>query len=329
MRIGIVGTNFVSDMFMKGAEAVPEIQASAVISGHREHAEAFAGKYGIPHVYGNLEELLDSGEIDAVYLAVPNSLHKEMALQVLKRGIPLICEKPLVPTLTDARELYACAEAHHAYLHDAIVPLYTDHFQILKENLARVGKIRHVFFSFSKYSSRYDAYLAGKNPTTFRNDLCNGCWMDLGVYTIADLIGLFGKPESVYASSVMLESGVDGASAGILHYGTFDAVTMISKISTSYQNSEIQGEEGTLIIEKPSLISKVYFRGVHSDETELLTPDDANSFGDQLRDFVTNVKAGKSESSRVPHALSLAVIETLEQCRKQAGVYYPKEGKTE
>lgn len=153
--------------------------------------------------------------------------------------------------------------------------------------------------------------------------------MDLGVYTIADLVGLFGKPESLYASSVMLESGVDGASAGILHYGTFDAVTMISKISTSYQNSEIQGEEGTLIIEKPSLISKVYFRGVHSDETELLTPDDANSFGDQLRDFVTNVKAGKSESSRVPHALSLAVIETLEQCRKQAGVYYPKEGKTE
>ena len=133
MRIGIVGTNFVSDMFMKGAEAVPEIQASAVISGHREHAEAFAGKYGIPHVYGNLEELLDSGEIDAVYLAVPNSLHKEMALQVLKRGIPLICEKPLVPTLADAKELYACAEAHHAYLHDAIVPLYTDHFQILKD----------------------------------------------------------------------------------------------------------------------------------------------------------------------------------------------------
>ena len=334
MRIGMTGTNFVSDFFMAAAREVPEIQVTAVTSGHRAHADAFAVKYGIPAVYDSLADMLEKAELDAVYLPVPNLLHHDMTITCLQRHLAVITEKPFAVTPQQAAEMFAISAQENAYVHDAIVPLYTDHFQQLKQELGRVGRIRRAVISFSKYSSRYDAYLRGENPPTFRPELCNGSWMDLGIYCVADAVGLFGKPLAVQASAVRLDSGADCQGAAILHYDGFDAVLLHSKVTDTGILSEIEGEEGTLTFDVPSLISHIWYtKRPHAGEKAekiLLSAEGGNPFACQLRDFVRSRAEGRPESALVPHRLSLDILETLTQCRTQAGVVFPadaQEGK--
>ena len=327
MRIGIVGTNFVSDMFMEAVRPISDIMVTAVTSGHREHADAFALKNGIDDVYDSLEALLKDKDVDMVYLGVPNSLHASLAKQCINAGMPVFVEKPFASNAQEAQEVFQLAKEKNVYVHDGIVPLYTDNFKTLSDSLELCGKIRRSVFSFGKYSSRYLAYLNGENPTTFRPEFSNGSLMDLGVYCLADTIGLFGKPDSVYAHAVKLDTGVDGAAEAILTYPGFDAVIMTSKISNSAISCEIEGELGTLIIEQPSMISRVWFNDLKTKEKQLITVDTDNAFGFQLQDILDDFTSGRMESERVPHALSLDIMQVLDECRKSAGIVYPADGK--
>ena len=329
MRIGITGTNFVSDFFMRASSLVEQIEVTAVTSGHYENALAFQSKYGIVNVYKNLEEMLDSGTVDAVYLGVPNSMHAPLTLQCLRHHVPVITEKPFAASLKEATQMIRTAEEENTYVHDAIVPLYTDHFALLKKSLGKVGKIHRAVFSFTKYSSRYDAYLACKNPTTFRADLCNGSWMDLGVYCLSDCVGLFGSPKKIQASGILLDTGADCQGSAIFTYDGFDAVLLHSKVTDTKIMSEIEGEDGILQFDVPSLIKTIWFTDRHTGKTEQLCEPDDTSFACQLRDFVHSSETGLKESALVPHALTLEIAGILEQCRKQSGVVYPCDSREE
>lgn len=325
MRIGMVGTNFISDMFMKAASPIPEIQVTAVTSGHREHAEQFAAKYQIPSIFDSLGDLIASDSCDMVYLAIPNSLHAEMAGQCIEAGMPVFVEKPIATNARQAEELFRLAEARQVYVHDGIVPLYTENFRILKESLGGIGRIRRAVFAFGKRSSRYDAYLAGQNPTTFRKELSNGSLMDLGVYCLADAVALFGVPQEIRAHAVKLDTGVDGAAEAVLCYPGFDAVIMTSKISDTLVTSEIEGEDGNLLIEAPSLISKVWQVQHGEEERKLISRDTDNAFGFQLQDLLADFVAGRQESAAVPHALSIDIMRVLDACREACGIVYPQD----
>ncbi|MCH4266272.1 MAG: Gfo/Idh/MocA family oxidoreductase [Solobacterium sp.] len=329
MRIGVVGTNFISDMFMTAAKPFEDIRVTAVTSGHREHADAFAAKYDIPQVYDTLADLLKQADCDLVYLGVPNSLHAPLAKQCIEAGMPVFVEKPFASNCREAEEVIKLAAEKNVYVHDGIVPLYTDNFAAMKDALQMCGRIRRAVFSFGKYSSRYTAYLNGENPTTFRRELSNGSLMDLGVYCLSDIIGLFGKPETVYAHAVKLDTGVDGAAEAVLGYDGFDAVIMTSKISNSAVTSEIEGELGTLVIEQASLISRVWFCDLRTKEKTLITTDTDNAFGFQLQDILDDFAAERKESLKVPHALTLDIMQVLDECRKSAGIVYPADEKGE
>ncbi|MFV0552856.1 MAG: Gfo/Idh/MocA family protein [Anaerorhabdus sp.] len=333
MRFGVVGTNFVSDFFMNGAKEVAECEVAAVCSGRKENAIKFAEKYQIPLVFDNYIEMIESKEIDAIYLAIPNSLHYEITCECIKRGIPTLTEKPFASNYNEAKHMIELSKEYKTYLHDGLIPMYTDNFQILKDNLHLVGKVRRGVFVFGKYSSRYDAYLRGENPTTFRRELCNGSCMDIGVYAIGDAVALFGKPKKIIATGILLDTGVDGLGSCTLIYDTFEVCIQHSKITDTKIISEIQGEEGTIQIDMPSRMDGMWFyprnperAGMHKvDESGkvLLSKPSQEGFAYQLRDFIENVKEGRHESLKLPHQMTLDIMEVLTECRRQMGVIYP------
>ena len=233
MRFGIVGTNFVSDYFMEGAKCCEECEVVAVASRRYDNAVAFADKYGIPEAYETYQQMCESGKIDAVYVATPNSTHKEIAMYFMSHGIHTFCEKPMASNIDEVEEMIACAKRNNVYLHEGIVPLFSPNFEVVRSNLSRVGKIRQVYINMAQYSSRYDAYLRGENPTTFRKELSNGALMDLGIYVFSHAIALFGKPKNIYSVANMLDSGVDVAGSSILEYDGFNATLSYSKASNT------------------------------------------------------------------------------------------------
>lgn len=322
MKFGIVGTNFVSDFFIKAASYMDEVEVVGVCSGRKENAIKFSKKYNIKNIYDDYITMLESGDIEAIYIATPNMKHYEMTIESLKRKIPVFCEKPMGTNVNEVKKMIEASKENNTYLHDGIVPLYTQNIQIIKDNLHNIGKIRKVVFSFSKYSSRYDAYLAGENPTTFRRELANGSMMDLGIYVLSDAISIFGKPNSYSSSAVLLETKVDACGTISLYYDDYEVILLHSKVSDTEVISEISGEKGIIQFEVPSLISNVYLTLREDRVKQKISIDNEYPFMFQLMDFVDNVKGNRIESKKVPHQLSIDIHEILTNIRKQCNVIY-------
>lgn len=244
VRFGIIGTNWITDRFIEAAKMVQGVKLTAVYSRTRERAEEFANQYNVPKRFTDLNEMAASSDLDAVYIASPNSFHTEQAILFLQNGKHILCEKPLATNVTEVKRMIQSAKDHHVLLMEAMKSTLLPNFKVIQDHLHKIGPIRRYFSSYCQYSSRYDKYKEGIILNAFNPKFSNGSLMDLGVYCLYPLIVLFGEPKEIKAASIILDSGVDGEGSILLKYDDKDAIIMYSKITNSYLPSEIQGEKG-------------------------------------------------------------------------------------
>lgn len=320
MKFGVIGTNFISKQFMEGAMKVEGIEVVAVCSGRYENAEAFAKEYDISTVCHGYEEMAEDMIVDAVYVAVPNSLHYEITKYFLEHKIPVFLEKPMCSNAKEAKALVELAREKNTYLHHGIIPLYNPNLKVLKEKLPLIGRVHNAMFIFSQYSSRFDAYLRNENPTTFRRELSNGSIMDLGVYPLSIVLALFGRPTSITAHANLLETEVDASFQAILSYDGFSVLVASSKASDTKLVSEISGEKGILQITRCGKLDEVIFTPRKMESMHFVY--DKQAFMIQLEDFKNAVEEKRVEPT-VSHELNITLMEVLDEIRSQCGVVYP------
>src|SRR5690625_2295386 len=260
MKFGIIGTNWITDRFIKDVSEHPEFTIGAIYSRTEEKGRAFADKYDVEHVYTDMEEMFQSGNIEAVYIATPNFLHAKQSIQAMQNGVHVLCEKPAVTSVSEIEEVIKISKKHQVTYMEAMKSTVTPTFLNLTKNIDKIGQIRRLVFHYNQYSSRYDNYKKGIIENAFKPELGNGARMDLGVYCLAPLIHLVDEPKSVQQNTFLLSTGAEGQGSMILNYGEFEAVIMYSKISDSYYPSEIQGEEGVIEINEISTPEKVTIR---------------------------------------------------------------------
>jgi predicted dehydrogenase len=146
--------------------------------------------------------------------------------------------------------------------------------------------------------------------------------MDLGVYCLYPLVALFGKPEEVRAVGVLLSSGVDGEGSLVMRYSDMDAIVMHSKITDSYLPAEIQGENGTMVIDK---ISQPYEVKIHyRDGTieDLAKAQTHEPMFYEIQEFIQLIKSGERNGPINSLECSLAVAEVMEDARQQIGLRF-------
>lgn len=323
IRFGIIGTNWITEDFIDAARRLGDFALTAVYSRTEATGRQFADKHGIDHVYSDLEAFSGSSEFDAVYIASPNSFHAEQAILCMNKGKHVLCEKPLASNAKEVARMTEAASHNGVLLMEAMKSTFTPNFQVIRDNLHKIGTVRRYFGSYCQYSSRYDLYKRGELPNAFNPRFSNGALMDLGVYCIYPLIVLFGQPDRVQASAFMLDSGVDGAGSLLLGFKEMDAVIHYSKIVDSYANAEIQGENGTILFDKISRPDKVQIRYRDGTIEDLTQPQENNAMYYEVREFIELIKSGSKESDVNSYANSLKVIETMDEARKQMGIVYP------
>lgn len=250
IRFAVVGTNWITKQFVDAAHETGKYKLTAIYSRSLEQAQAFAKDYPVEHLFTSLDELAQSPDVDAVYIASPNSLHFPQTRLFLSHKKHVICEKPLASNLQEVEAAIALAKENNVVLFEAFKTASLPNFLLLKETLAKVGKLRKAFINYCQYSSRYQRYLDGENPNTFNPAFSNGSIMDIGFYCTASAVALWGEPQAVLATASLLDSGVDAEGTVVLSYGDFDVTLHHSKVSDSAIPSEIQGEDGALVIEK-------------------------------------------------------------------------------
>ena len=246
LKIGMIGTNFISDDFCEAAARVPGAELYAVYSRKQETGDAFAAKHGIPRVYTDYDAFLDSG-LDAVYVASPNFAHCSQTLKALNHKKHVLCEKVMAVNEQEVRSMIDCARENKVVLLEAMRPDFDPAYDLIEKNLPRIGKLRRASFEFCQYSSRYDSFREGVIQNAFNPELGNAALMDIGVYCIHSLVRLFGAPKNIKALSTKLSNGFDGSGIVLMEYEDMTAEAVYSKIAVSVNPSVLQGEDGSIM----------------------------------------------------------------------------------
>lgn len=321
IRFAVIGTNWITKQFVDAAHETGKYKLTAIYSRHLEQAQAFANDYPVEHLFTSLEAMAQSDAIDAVYIASPNALHFPQTQLFLRHKKHVICEKPLASNLREVEAAIETARENQVVLFEAFKTASLPNFIQLQQSLSKAGKVRKALINYCQYSSRYQRYLDGENPNTFNPAFSNGSIMDIGFYCLASAVALWGEPHGVQASAALLESGVDAHGVVVLDYGDFSVTLQHSKVSDSVLPSEIQGEDGSLVIEKISECQKVTFVPRGGKPQDLTQPQHINTMLYEAEVFARLVETNEVNHPGLAVSRTTAKLQT--EIRRQTGVVFP------
>lgn len=199
--------------------------------------------------YGDYAALLADPAIQAVYIPLPNSLHKEWVLRALEAGKHVLCEKPIGLTAAEAQEMQQAAVQHNRLLMEAFMYQYTDRVRVIKQVLesGALGELRHINVSFRFLLDR-------PNTIKMQPALGGGALYDVGCYPV-NFIGMVTGRLPVRCKALCeTDQGVDTNLSALLQYEDGLIANIHCGFNTYGRNyAEIIGTKGMLIVDKPFL----------------------------------------------------------------------------
>lgn len=199
--------------------------------------------------YGDYAALLADPAIQAVYIPLPNSLHKEWVLRALEAGKHVLCEKPIGLTAAEAQEMQQAAVQHNRLLMEAFMYQYTDRVRVIKQVLesGALGELRHINASFRFLLDR-------PNTIKMQPALGGGALYDVGCYPV-NFIGMVTGRLPVRCKALCeTDQGVDTNLSALLQYEDGLIANIHCGFNAYGRNyAEIIGTKGMLIVDKPFL----------------------------------------------------------------------------
>ena len=117
VKWGILSTADINRKLIPGAHASPKVELLAVASRDKARAESFAREWNIERAYGSYEELFADPEVEAVYIPLPNTLHREWTIKAVDAGKHVLCEKPFSRHSEDVEAAFDAAERNLSLIH--------------------------------------------------------------------------------------------------------------------------------------------------------------------------------------------------------------------
>lgn len=320
IRIGVIGTNSISDTFMDAAGDVEGLKIQAVYSRTEEKGQEFAEKHQIPLVYTSLDEFADSAEIDAVYIASPNSCHGSQAIRMMEGKKHVLCEKPFASNYKEAAAMIQAAKDHGVLILEGMHSAFDPGYAKIPELLSKVGTIRRAVFQYCQYSSRYDKFKQGIVMNAFNPELSNGAVMDLGVYCVSPMVRLFGLPKEICARSVFLANGMEGMGTVLAGYDDMQVELEYSKINDSPVPSQIQGEDGIMLIWRISDVRKIEVHLRNGEKGVYEIDKKENNMYYEIAEFVRLIN--EKENAELHNRYTLQEMQVIDEIRHKAGIVF-------
>ncbi len=112
-----IGLGTISDIFSRGCQKSSSAKITALVTGHPDKGKQWAARLGVPETsiysYENFDRIRDNKEVDAVYVGLPNSMHREYTLRAAAAGKHVLCEKPMAISSAECREMIdGCRKAN-------------------------------------------------------------------------------------------------------------------------------------------------------------------------------------------------------------------------
>ena len=320
IRWGILGAGGIAGTVAMDIAATPGNVVHAVAARDAARAEAFADAYGVRNWYGAYPELLADADVDVVYVATTHGQHHEHALLALRAGKPVLVEKSFTLTAWQAREVVAEARARQLFCMEA---MWTRLNPLIRQavDIAHSGRIGEIVGFRGDLSRRFPY-----EPSHRMFDLAagGGALLDLGVYP-AHVAWLFlGRPDTVQAVGSLSPTGSDLTAA--LQWGYADgrvAQLYCSAAGDSPFAALVTGTAGWLSIEpRIHRPRRIVVHDAAGDELIEGAEQVGGGYGIEVLEVARCLRAGDVESPLVPLDDTVAVLEVLDEARRQLGVRY-------
>ena len=249
MKWGILATGNIAKKFASTINQMSKENEQLVAVGSRniESAKAFANEHDIPRYYDSYEALVKDQDVEAVYVATPNTLHYENCRLCLEHGKHVLCEKPFTIKDKQAQELYRLARDRHLFIMEGLwiwfLPLYDRLRSILQQGV--IGEIKHI-------SCQYGFVATGaRKERKFNPALGGGALLDIGIYNLGFLRIVTGnEPQNVETQKVHInEYGTDDYSCLKLTYNDgCTAESVQTKGQELKRNAKIEGTKRSIFL---------------------------------------------------------------------------------
>jgi len=211
---GVLGTAGIArGCTIPGMKRTENCRLYAIAGRRLEKAEAYAAEFGFEAAYGSYDELLADPVVEAVYIPLPNDLHKPWVLAALRAGKHVLCEKPLALNADEAREMFDCAAENGVYLMEAYAYLHSPYVESLRRDIASglIGEVDYIDTSFVTQGYREDFRLHKEHG--------GGAMYDLGCYCTTMILSLIDdEVASVKASAEFTDLGVDMLTSAVVRF---------------------------------------------------------------------------------------------------------------
>ena len=339
VRWGIIGTGSIANAFAHSIKHCNHSELISVFGRNKETLQTFSQKFDVAGI-NEIDELVASNAIDAIYIATPHSSHFEYALQAIKNNKHVLCEKPIAMNHIESMVLFGLAKDCGVFLMEAY--MYRTHpqtFNILKniESLCDTNEKVEINSSFGFHAEIPKDHRL-RNPM-----LGGGAIMDVGCYPLSMSKLLAGHilkkpyadPISIEASGNLDETGVDSNSKAHILFSENIEANISCAINEVYENNlEIISGDYKLIVSQPwhcgqfqdgDSSIKVYSKNKLVDEISY--KDEVGLFTREIDHASECILSNKLESDLISHADSQSIMLWLDKWRKELGIKCPHESK--
>jgi predicted dehydrogenase len=318
IRWGVVGPGRIAEKVVEDFAVVDGARAVAVASRSLDRAEAFAGRHGLERAYGSYAEILTDPDVDVLYLATPHPQHHPVALPALRAGKALLVEKSFTATTAGAAEVVELARQTGVFVMEAMWTRFLPAVVALRELVAdgAIGEVRSVQADLG-VAREYDPA-----DRLFDLALGGGALLDLGVYVVSFAQMLLGTPERVVAAGSLFPSGADAEAAMLLDYGDGRSASLLTSLRNALPGqARIFGTTGWIDVLPRFHHPETFVLHRVGAEPETITRRPLGSgYAHELIEVTEGVRAGRSESTVMPLADTLAVQTVLGEAADQLGV---------
>jgi predicted dehydrogenase len=247
LRLGLLSTARINAQILAGAATLDSVEVVAVASRDARRAGEYAREHGLPRAHDSYEALLADGDVDAIYVPLPNGPHHEWTMRSLRAGKHVLCEKPYSRHPHEVEEAFQLAESSGLVLMEAFMYRHDPQTPIVRDLVrsGELGRLRTIRTTMGFVLDR-------PNDVRLDPELDGGALMDVGCYCVSGSRLLAGEPERVYGEQLLGPTGVDVAFHGTLRFpdgvvAQFDC----SFVQAWGQGLTAVGEQATLHVEAP------------------------------------------------------------------------------
>ncbi len=319
-RWGIIGTGGIANAFARDLDYLNGHKVTAVLSRSKKSANNFISKISNAKGFDDLNMFMHYKEIDAVYIATPNTFHCEQTIAALESKKPVLCEKPFAMNTKEAMAMVNASQKHNTTLLEGMWTRYLPHIKfinnILKEK--KIGTIQTLFACIGHNLTH------SNNPRFWTKELGGGALLDLGIYPTSFAHMILGSPKEIIANSVFTDLGVDIKTSMIFKYENGSLANLSCTMNDSPPNlAVISGDKGRIEIDHafyaPATL-RVMMDG--KENISYAIPYNGHGLREQANELENCVEKGAIESNKMPHSESIAVMETIDKIREQIGLKF-------